>query len=288
MEESTVDSDRKWSPIACPTCKSRSLSFVEARRTLVYYRGQSEISTRDGHTRGGKRPFVQVDSRTSYVSDIQARCDDCGLVWVLKGTRRIEDLETAKTQRPTSPEAGRSIRTAELVEAIRGGLTDTQLISKFDLNPRQLEVLLQQLVQRGLLSEKEIDRRLDLADTAVTRAFDDTRRSIQELDSDVHPEPNATDAATNPPRSAERGLLDPGVRVISVNNFIRDVKQGLSDSYLMTKYSLSGKQLEFMFQRLVETGRVTLPELYERTSVYGSSITKAFVEVYNSLRELDE
>ncbi len=286
-----MDSGRKWSPMACPVCGSRSLSFIEVRETLKHYRSRTAAPTgtdRAAAARGFKDSLCEQDSRTSYVSDIQARCDECGLAWVLPGIRRIEDLESLEPTRPAAKSRRRTIRTADLLEAIRSGSSDTHVISKFDLSARQLEVILQQLVARGLLSEKEIDRRLGLADTAITKAFDDTRRSIQELQPDTRSRPNVATPAPEHPKPLGTCLEVSGARVISVNSFIADVKQGVSDSYLMNKYSLNKKQLEFMFQRLVESGRVTLPELYERTSVYGSSITKAFVEVYESLRELDE
>ncbi|MBM3299650.1 MAG: hypothetical protein FJY85_06830 [Deltaproteobacteria bacterium] len=62
----------------------------------------------------------------------------------------------------------------------------------------------------------------------------------------------------------------------------------MSDPDLMLKYQLVPDQLEFMLRKLVEAGRITRTQLIERTKITSTSITKAFVDVYQSLRELDE
>lgn len=232
--------------------------------------------------------FYQHDSRTRYVKDVQALCHACGLRWVIPACKRIEDISWRHQGEAASEEQSARIRTLEVAHDIDAGLTDTQLISKYQLTPRQLEVLLVQLVERGLLSGKQIEDRLTLADTTVTQAFDSTRKSIQTVECEAGSEPDAYLDSVPSPSPEGPDLNETGVSTVDVTCFINDVKLGLSDSYLMKRYGLLPKQLEFMFQRLLDSGRMTLPEMYERTSVSGSSITRAFMEVYESLRELDE
>ena len=66
------------------------------------------------------------------------------------------------------------------------------------------------------------------------------------------------------------------------------ITSGMTDPDLMLKYQLQPDQLEFMLRKLVEAGRITQTQLIERTKITSTSITKAFVDVYQSLRELDE
>jgi uncharacterized protein (DUF433 family) len=79
-----------------------------------------------------------------------------------------------------------------------------------------------------------------------------------------------------------------GGRTIRASDLVRDITSGMNDPQLMEKYQLQPKQLEFMLRKLVEAGRITETQLLERSHLTSTSITKAFVDVYQSLRELDE
>ncbi|MFH1112493.1 MAG: hypothetical protein V1792_01105, partial [Pseudomonadota bacterium] len=84
-------------------------------------------------------------------------------------------------------------------------------------------------------------------------------------------------------------LSDPlGRKTIRASDLIKDITSGMTDPMLMDKYQLAPKQLQFMLRKLVQAGKITETQLLERTSVSSTSITKAFVDVYQSLRELDE
>jgi len=63
-------------------------------------------------------------------------------------------------------------------------------------------------------------------------------------------------------------------------DFIKDIRSGMSDSDLMTKYALSGEGLRRIFQRAVEANAITLEELYGTSSSVHDTV---FVE---NLREL--
>jgi hypothetical protein len=56
---------------------------------------------------------------------------------------------------------------------------------------------------------------------------------------------------------------------VSVNEALADVRSGLDDRGLMAKYSLSPKQLEGLYRRLVESGRLTQAEVDARKGLLG-------------------
>jgi hypothetical protein len=67
---------------------------------------------------------------------------------------------------------------------------------------------------------------------------------------------------------------------------VADILTGMSDLELLGKYSLNPKQLQFVFQRLLDMSYVTVAELQDRAQITDTSITKSFIEVYQSLKEL--
>ncbi|MBI5570216.1 MAG: hypothetical protein HY914_09755 [Desulfomonile tiedjei] len=188
----------------------------------------------------------------------------------------------------------RTIKAADVVKDIQAGLSDPQLMKRYDLTDRQLEFLLQQLLRRGMVSERQLSDRTSLADTAVTKAFVEVQQSVAELDEEsetqrgwtiktvVHnlqdDDPRAKKAAPRPRKAG---------RIIKASDLVKDVRAGLDDNRLTKKYGLDEKQLELLFQKLVDSGRLTVEELYNRTSISNTSITKAFCQVYDALKELD-
>jgi len=61
----------------------------------------------------------------------------------------------------------------------------------------------------------------------------------------------------------------------------------MGDGELMERYLLSPDQLQKVFQRLVDAGAVDEMELFMRTSLSDSTITKAFVETRRAVQALD-
>jgi hypothetical protein len=77
-------------------------------------------------------------------------------------------------------------------------------------------------------------------------------------------------------------------RKIKTKPFIRDLRNGMGDGQLMEKYSLSDNQLHRVLQKLVDVGAIDEMELFIRTSLTDSAVTKAFVEIQHSVEELDD
>jgi len=76
-------------------------------------------------------------------------------------------------------------------------------------------------------------------------------------------------------------------RVIKAKQVARDVHSGMGDSELMEKYELTAKQLERTPKKLVELDLITHMQLYERTSLSDTQITKAFVETQRAIGALN-
>lgn len=76
-------------------------------------------------------------------------------------------------------------------------------------------------------------------------------------------------------------------RTIKARELALDIHEGMGDSLLMGKYQLTAKQLEGLLRKLLQADLITHMQLYERTSLSDSVITKAFVESEEAARELD-
>ncbi|MGB6065988.1 MAG: hypothetical protein WBG50_14405 [Desulfomonilaceae bacterium] len=55
----------------------------------------------------------------------------------------------------------------------------------------------------------------------------------------------------------------------------------------MEKYNLSRKQLEMVLRKLLDADLITHMQLYERTSLSDTQVTRAFVEAESAIKELD-
>jgi hypothetical protein len=78
------------------------------------------------------------------------------------------------------------------------------------------------------------------------------------------------------------------MRKLKATDVARDVQGGMGDTLLMEKYHLNPKQLESALRKLVDADLITHMQLYERTSLSDTQITRAFVESEKAVAELDE
>lgn len=74
---------------------------------------------------------------------------------------------------------------------------------------------------------------------------------------------------------------------IKVKELVADIRSGLDDPRLMFKYSLSESELQKVFQKLLEADFITNVELWERSRLSETGITKAFLEAQRAVDELD-
>jgi len=76
-------------------------------------------------------------------------------------------------------------------------------------------------------------------------------------------------------------------RKINAKAVAKDVHAGMGDTALMEKYDLGAKQLEQVLRRMVDAGLIDHMQLYERTRLSDSLITRIFLDRWRASRELD-
>jgi transposase len=72
-------------------------------------------------------------------------------------------------------------------------------------------------------------------------------------------------------------------RKIKAKPLVEDLRSGMSDEEIMPKYCVSLAQFEKLLWRLLDAGAITEMEVYERTSVSESTVTRAFAETTQAL-----
>jgi hypothetical protein len=76
-------------------------------------------------------------------------------------------------------------------------------------------------------------------------------------------------------------------RRISAKEFLADLRSGLDDAALMRKYGLSEVGLGRVFDKLINANLTSLDELWNRSMISETQITRAFVEAQAAIDELD-
>jgi hypothetical protein len=77
-------------------------------------------------------------------------------------------------------------------------------------------------------------------------------------------------------------------RKIRGKEFVRDLRNGMSDRQFLEKYALSAEQLRKLFRKLVDSGIIDEMELYMRASLSDSTITKATAASQMATDELEQ
>jgi transcription initiation factor IIE alpha subunit len=69
---------------------------------------------------------------------------------------------------------------------------------------------------------------------------------------------------------------------IKAKKVVRDIQAGMNDVLLMEKYHVNPKQLHKVLQKLVEADLITYMQLFERTQLSETQVSKAFVDNANA------
>jgi hypothetical protein len=77
-------------------------------------------------------------------------------------------------------------------------------------------------------------------------------------------------------------------RKIKAKPFMRDLRNGMDDKELMERYAISESQLHKLFRKLVDAGAIDEMELFMRTSLSDSTMTRAFVDTIKESDNLEE
>ncbi len=297
---------------------------------------------------------------TLTVSPIRNRKGDSeGMLLVLREAPTENKVEiTGKSE--TSRVQKRQIKIKEVVNDIKSGATNSQIMEKYKLSATHLQNVFQKLLNAKMLTSQEIyDREvannaaaaagsgrslpvdtiqtLDAATSgdmardngeekkeaqvvdrsiasagsepifklsAVPSVVRDEEQSKEPASPDLQDEAAKTKVAVNdlidlPAAHNQNTLLHEAPaavdatedslvtkRMIRAKEIAKDVHAGMGDTPLMEKYSISTKQLNDLLRKLLDANLITDMQLYERTSLSDSQVTKAFVETGKAIKEL--
>jgi uncharacterized protein YidB (DUF937 family) len=149
----------------------------------------------------------------------------------------MESLTVAKSK----------IDALEAVRCIRLGLSDAELMEKYDLSSKGLQSLFQKLVSAGAISLAELDERMP---TFVGSVF------ISE------------DSKSTRGRGSRHG----GGRNVSAPQAVTDIQAGMGDAELMEKYKVSARGLQDLFNQLVQAGLVERVEIDRRAPSLNTTV----------------
>jgi uncharacterized protein (DUF433 family) len=74
------------------------------------------------------------------------------------------------------------ISVKQVLDDIRSGIDDEELMKKYNLTNRQLQRLFRKMIAEGFMSPMELANRLCVTKSQVTEAIDQMKRAIDELD----------------------------------------------------------------------------------------------------------
>lgn len=134
------------------------------------------------------------------------------------------------------------IEAKEALDALRKGMSDSELMEKYNLSARGLESLLKKLVKAGAISLGELETRMPEFVRHVSLASDMKQTQAK------------------------------GIHTVSAKDAVSDVKSGLSDAALMMKYRLSARGLEHLFEQLLSAGLVVQHDIERRLTTSDSTV----------------
>jgi len=79
------------------------------------------------------------------------------------------------------PVGGTTINSEEIVNDLRGGMTDHDLMTKYGITHQGLASLLAHLVDSGLMTRDELENRQQLSASQIIRLFLESREESKEL-----------------------------------------------------------------------------------------------------------
>ena len=80
--------------------------------------------------------------------------------------------------------------------------------------------------------------------------------------------------------------MEPQKKKVKAREFVEDLRGGMDDEALMTKYTLTRDQFHKLLRMGVDSGLIKEGELYSRISHSRTAVTRAFVEMEEAVKEL--
>ncbi len=131
-----------------------------------------------------------------------------------------------------------TIKAIEALRCIRRGMTDRELMEKFNLSAAALQSLFSQLIAAGILPASEVQARTKLDPTSVIIGVDHDKPS---------PFPQKK-------------------KVVEAADAVQCIKAGMDDTMLMAKFDISPRGLQSLLNKLVSAGAISQAELDERAA----------------------
>ena len=70
----------------------------------------------------------------------------------------------------------------QVLQDIRSGMDDEELMKKYNLSNRQVQRLFRKMIAEGFVSPMELAKRLCVTKSQVTEAIDQMKRAVDEID----------------------------------------------------------------------------------------------------------
>ena len=132
-----------------------------------------------------------------------------------------------------------AINAREAVELFRSGMSDVELMKRYNISARSLERLFKKLVDEGEITKSELHSRMYRSGRS-----------------------HVVDVVSEPVAQAHR-IRTNKVR-ISAEDVVKSLKSGMSDIDLMNEYNLSARGIDRLLRRLVKRGDIAREELERR------------------------
>jgi DNA-binding Lrp family transcriptional regulator len=189
--------------------------------------------------------------------------------------------------------AKRTISAKEFAADVRSGMEDEELANKYQLSPEWIPMMLAKLVDSGVLTQAEVDRRtppIDYAEFVDTSSFDELEATgdyqefektiaLGELDGIDDMDWEKAEAVEGEDSLQTMDEVEPSKAPklarktgLPSREIVSDVRSGLQDSELMEKYSVSEKTLGQVFTKLLDAGLLTTAELDARKEIPDESL----------------
>ncbi len=166
----------------------------------------------------------------------------------------------------------------DVLKDIRSGLSDSELIEKYNLTPRTLESLFVKLAQLGAIrrinaAELLREIRSGITNKGLMEKYNLTRWGLKKVFTEM------TEAGIaffdDQPRKSLR------VR-IKTSEVLADIRLGMTEPQIMEKYGLSSRGLQSTFWKLIRSGALTWDELLSIYPNLEDSVT--LQRIRNSVR----
>jgi len=166
---------------------------------------------------------------TKYYQDIKARGLNVRFVNVARGIEPLIDVSniTIVMSLPAKP----VVSAKQLLLDLRNNLTDRQLMRKHGLSRKGLASLYKKLLQKKLVTRKELAKRMGIETGEIAVALEG---------------------------------LGKNKMTIEASEVLKDLSEQMTDHELMHKYKISHRGLQSMMRKLYQKGLVTKEDILNR------------------------